>query len=312
MMPGETGHIGDGRDAMPRRRGLALGSGVLGVVLAVVATAGPSALAPSAAAATPTVRVVEVDLTPDGVLTLSVEAADLAAPGLGAATLDILFDPAVLRASDCHADPTGHFDTAICNARFDANGDRPDIVRVTAVSVAGATGSVSLARITFQVMASATSTEVDLALRTFTEPAGSPLPATVVGADLTLEEGRVDARPLPGTNAEVPGGQSQTPAGSPSHSPMSQGEVLPATPVRSSQITPTGPLAPGTASDAQSRGGDAGTGAPVAGTGTVTGGRPPSTRWIAGLSALAVTGVGCAIAAGIFPAMKNARNASRK
>ena len=75
-------------------------------------------------------------------------SADDPAGLLGAATLEVRYDPAQLAAESCQANPDGVLAGAACNAEYG-----PGVVRLNAVTTAGAGGEVALAEITFRGLA---------------------------------------------------------------------------------------------------------------------------------------------------------------
>lgn len=101
--------------------------------LAVRQGDGPAAAAGSGMAITMQSGAV----TPGGSVTLSLDAhAD--APGIGAYTVDITFDPAVVHAESCDSDP------GLCNKAA-----APDRVRLAGISLEGLSGDVKIADIVF-------------------------------------------------------------------------------------------------------------------------------------------------------------------
>lgn len=78
---------------------------------------------------------------------VSVNSVNIPEPGLGAWTIDITYDPAVVSAVACVAENGG-----VCNAAFESN-----IVRITGATASGIVGSDSLGAITFQCVAAGTS-----------------------------------------------------------------------------------------------------------------------------------------------------------
>ena len=71
----------------------------------------------------------------------------LGSENLGAATIDIQYDPNVLTVTGCSADPDNAFDFAQCNPNFAS-----DTVRFAALSGSGVSGDLLLAEITFQAV----------------------------------------------------------------------------------------------------------------------------------------------------------------
>lgn len=102
---------------------------------------------------------------------IPVEALDAPSPGLGAVTVDVDYDQAVVQATACSADPGGQYDSALCNV------STPGKVSLTAVSTGGVPGDSHLADITFQAVGSdGDSSLLDAVIHTFSDPSGSPIP----------------------------------------------------------------------------------------------------------------------------------------
>ncbi len=90
---------------------------------------------------------------------------------LGAATIQIQYDPTVLHAISCSADPNAAFDMALCNPDFDT-----DKVKLTAISVLGVSQDVRLAEITFQAIGQGGQSSVlDLTASVFADLATNPI-----------------------------------------------------------------------------------------------------------------------------------------
>ncbi len=73
--------------------------------------------------------------------TVETKASGIAAPGLGAWTIDIVYDPAVVSVTDCDPAPSSFF----CNQTYGA-----DTVRIVGFSGSGLIGNSVLGSITFQ------------------------------------------------------------------------------------------------------------------------------------------------------------------
>jgi len=112
---------------------LALGAGLVG--------------APDARAQQTTVRVSSAAAEVGQQRTVLLEALDVGAPGLGAWTVDVEFDPAVISVVSCQAKHGG-----ICNPNFAVGR-----LRVTGTQIFGLQGNVSLANVTFACQSVGTS-----------------------------------------------------------------------------------------------------------------------------------------------------------
>ena len=81
-------------------------------------------------------------------VTAAIQALDVTAPGLGAWTLEISYDPNIISAVECVAQPP----PAACNPRVDER-----TVRLAGAAATGLHGNVTLATITFRCEAAGTS-----------------------------------------------------------------------------------------------------------------------------------------------------------
>lgn len=127
-------------------------------------------------------------------VTLSV--VNVGPPGLGAWTLDVAYDPAVVSAVACRAEYGG-----ICNESF-GQGE----VRVTGISAIGLDGTVDLAHITFRCIADGTSalTPNIAVFSDATLGAPQPIEAVILGGAIVCTEDPPTATPAP---AEPPGSE---------------------------------------------------------------------------------------------------------
>ena len=115
--------------------------------------------------------------------TVSVDVQALVpAPGLGAWTIEVQYDPAVLSASDC-ATPQGL--TEVCNASYSANS-----VLLAGIAPDGLAGTQTLATLTFTGLGVAGGmSDLTVALDSFVDPTG----ADIAGA--TTSDGLVTIAP---------------------------------------------------------------------------------------------------------------------
>jgi hypothetical protein len=119
------------------------------------------------------------DVAPGDSIAVPMTAA-LGSALLGAATVEIQYDPAVVSPTGCAADSGGVFDLALCNVSYAA-----DTIRFTAISAAGVSGDLTLANITFEAVGAAgESSLLALTPTTFASPSGQPL-------DVTVQDGRI-------------------------------------------------------------------------------------------------------------------------
>ena len=121
-------------------------------------------------------------LYPDGQITVPVYTSILS-DSLGAATVELRYDPQVLQAITCTADPENDFDLALCNKDFDSDGIGTDAVRLNALSTAGFSGATRLAEITFKAIGpDGSASNLELFASTFANTSGHPL-------DLSIQDG---------------------------------------------------------------------------------------------------------------------------
>ncbi|MGB0389478.1 MAG: cohesin domain-containing protein, partial [Ardenticatenaceae bacterium] len=130
---------------------------------------------------------------PDGRLTLPIISK--LDSQLGAATIDVHYDPSQLIPTSCTAAPTGTFDLSHCNPEFDPSaggcracrgtGTTTGTVRLTAISATGATahsGELLLAELTFDPVGDKPITPIEelltLSTPTLIDPAGQPIDIT--------------------------------------------------------------------------------------------------------------------------------------
>ncbi|MGB1254038.1 MAG: cohesin domain-containing protein, partial [Candidatus Promineifilaceae bacterium] len=114
-----------------------------------------------------------------------ITAIDLPSPGVGAATVDIKYDPTILNPVACEVDPDGRFNGSACNISF---GD--DIVRFSLTSSSGEAGSVNLATITFEAVGNDGETSpLEVMLTTWADTSGSDITSATVDGSVTLQDG---------------------------------------------------------------------------------------------------------------------------
>jgi hypothetical protein len=134
----------------------------------------------TADAITTLVRAGSGQVAPGASITVPVTADNVPAVSpLGAATIEVRYDPSVLDATACNVDPGGIFDSGFCNPDYDDDGVDPDAVRFNATSVLGVSGDALLTDITFDAVGQPGHTSVlNVAIFTFADPDGSPVPVT--------------------------------------------------------------------------------------------------------------------------------------
>jgi hypothetical protein len=119
-----------------------------------------------------TVRIGSGTCIPGGDCTVPLDALDVPAPGLGAFTVDIVYDSSLLpRGANCTGSP---MDMCQCVLNY-----APNTVRCTGISAAGQQGNVRLANLTFQCVPGMPPGECDplhVSVVTFADPNGQPIP----------------------------------------------------------------------------------------------------------------------------------------
>lgn len=124
---------------------------------------------------------------------VSLEALGVEAPGLGAWTIDIVYDPAVVTAVGCSTTQA----SSVCNAEF-----AEDTVRLTGATATGLEGDTVLGSITFECGDEEGSSPLHLSLFTFADATvGGPLDidATTVDGVFACEEPEAATPALPST-----------------------------------------------------------------------------------------------------------------
>lgn len=140
-----------------------------------------------------------VDLAPLASASLTIASAEVESGGsatvplsttldaytLGAVTVDIQYDPSLVDAAACTADPGGLFDFAYCNESYAA-----DTVRLVAISAYGVTGSPVLAEISFLASGEpGQASPLLLALENFDDPSGTAIPVLVENGQISIAAG---------------------------------------------------------------------------------------------------------------------------
>ena len=178
---------------MQRRRVYSFG--LVGGLAVAIALAGGSVFLSSVSAQTPTVTIGSLSLGVGQEGTVSPRALDISEPGLGAWTIDIVYDHEVVSATDCSAEHGG-----VCNEAY-----RNNTVRVNGINVFGLIGDVTLATIDFSCKAVGES-ELSITLTVLADstPGGpQPIDAAVANGSVTCA---AEPQPTPTpTPSEPPG-----------------------------------------------------------------------------------------------------------
>lgn len=129
---------------------------------------------------------------------VDLDALAMAAPGLGAWTVDVAYDPAIVTAVACVPASGG-----VCNADFDAT-----TVRATGANADGLDGDSTLATVTYRCEAEGTSA-LDLTVQVLVDATvGDPqaISAAVVNGSVTCGAALVAATPTPDSGLPTAGG----------------------------------------------------------------------------------------------------------
>ena len=122
-------------------------------------------------------RVDSGQIMPGETITLAVQALNVPMPGLGATTIELRYDPAVVDAVTCRANPQSNFDLGACNVNYDNDGINPDSVRFNLTSLSGVSGNPLLAHVAFRASSAAGgATRLDVVKIVFADPSGVPMP----------------------------------------------------------------------------------------------------------------------------------------
>lgn len=155
----------------------------------------------------PTLSIGSATIAPGDSGSVNLDAVGMAAPGLGAWSVDVSFDPAILGAVDCTPQ-----NGSVCNAAY-----ADDTVRVTGAAATGLDGDSTLASIEFRCSTEGTST-LTLETLVFADATpGDPQPieaATTTGT-VTCQEGGAPTA----TTTETPQATAQ-PTAEPTRTPQ--------------------------------------------------------------------------------------------
>jgi hypothetical protein len=129
-----------------------------------------------------TIATAEVESGGSATMPLSTA---LGAHTLSAATVDVRYDPSLVDAAACTADPGDVFDFAFCNSQY-----APDTVRFVAVSAYGVTGSPVLAEITFLALGQPGEiSPLEVTPATFDDPGGTEIAVSVQNGQISIVAG---------------------------------------------------------------------------------------------------------------------------
>jgi|GEM_PF-2413343 len=128
-----------------------------------------------------TLTIGSGNVAPGDTIMVPLEAS-LGSEILVTGTIEIQYDPTVLEATGCVADPGSLFDTAECNDAFAA-----DKVRLAAISSGGVSGDPRLAELTFRAVGTAGySSALALTVDTFEDPDGLAIDVALVNGQVNI------------------------------------------------------------------------------------------------------------------------------
>ncbi|NOZ72220.1 MAG: hypothetical protein GXP38_09960 [Chloroflexi bacterium] len=133
-----------------------------------------------------TVQIQAADVLPGEDVTIHA-TANVGTDDLGAAAVELHYDPTVLQPLTCKADPDALFDFKLCNISYEQDGTPPDAIRFNMLSSAGVSGEVKLADITFHAIGNAGDKSVLSAdVSTFADIHGSTLAVDVMPGSVNV------------------------------------------------------------------------------------------------------------------------------
>jgi len=155
---------------------------LLGLLTLAAIFGGGSPLSTTSGATTALVTIESAAIPPGAQVTLRLNALGVT-PGLGAATVDVKYDPAKVSLTGCVSDPTGILDLDSCNIAFAS-----DTGRFVALSATGVSGDFALADFTFQASGSLGSvSQLNVIVQTFADTNGVDIPAMDGDGTISIE-----------------------------------------------------------------------------------------------------------------------------
>ena len=133
---------------------------------------------------TANISVGEAETARNRLVTIPI-TADVADTAVGAGTIELHFDPAVLEPTACQTDPDGKFNMALCNPAF-ADG----VVKFALLSATGVSGGMTLANVTFRAIGEpGGSSQLTASALIFQNTNAQDIP-------VNISDGKIDIRPL--------------------------------------------------------------------------------------------------------------------
>ena len=130
---------------------------------------------------TAVVSIESGQVSQNGDVTVKVTAAVGAGANLGAATIEVSYDPSVVQVKTCTPDPGGVLNAKQCNPAYAANK-----LRFNVAATYGLTGTVQLARLTFHSIASSGATDLTILPVAFVDAAGAGISAAPRDGQITI------------------------------------------------------------------------------------------------------------------------------
>ncbi len=119
---------------------------------------------------------------PSTTISIPVGLSHLQPPGLGVASIDVQYDPALLEAVSCQPDPQGVFDSQNCDPAFEQDGVNPDTLRFGLGSVNGVSGNPRLAELGFRAVGpEGAAAPLGLVIQVFESPTGGGISIPAFG-----------------------------------------------------------------------------------------------------------------------------------
>ena len=105
---------------------------------------------------------------------------------LGAATVEIRYDPSVFTVTECKMDESNLFDSSICNMEYDKDGTDTDSARFSVLSTRGVSGTIQLATLTLLVGQTEQVSQLVPVIVTLVDPSGSPFTLETTNGEVQI------------------------------------------------------------------------------------------------------------------------------
>jgi hypothetical protein len=117
--------------------------------------------------------------------------AALGSQGMGAATIELAFDPEILKVTACTSDPEVALDFGVCHVE-----PQSGLVRLAGIASGGVSGNPVLAEISFEVVGESRGhSNLELTAYTFTDTAGQTIEVKVRNGRIRVVPARPARRP---------------------------------------------------------------------------------------------------------------------